>query len=42
MSARPKGEVVGIPEQSIYEGLGEDVDERVVEESIELELDEEV
>jgi len=41
MAARPKGEVVGIPEASIYEGLGEDVDERVVEESIELELDEE-
>jgi transcriptional adapter 3 len=36
MTARPRGEVMGIPEESIYEGLGEEVDERVVDEAMEL------
>jgi transcriptional adapter 3 len=36
MSVRPKGEVMGIPDESIYEGLGEEVDERVVDEAVEL------
>ena len=36
MMARPRGEVTGIPEESIYEGLGEEVDERVVDEAVEL------
>lgn len=34
MRDRPKGEVMGIPTDTIYEGLGDEVDEQVVEESI--------
>lgn len=41
MKARPRGEVTGIPEQSVYEGLGEEVDEKVVDEAVELATDEE-
>jgi transcriptional adapter 3 len=41
MKARPKGEVVGIPEHSVYEGLGEEVDEKVVDDAVELASDEE-
>jgi transcriptional adapter 3 len=41
MKARPKGEVMGIPEESVYEGLGEEVDEKVVDEAVELATDEE-
>lgn len=41
MGARPRGEVMGIPEDSIYDGLGEEVDERVVDEAVELADDDE-
>lgn len=45
MRDRPKGEVMGIPARTIYEGLGDEVDEQVVEENMVLggvmDLDEE-
>lgn len=41
MKARPRGEVIGIPEASVYEGLGEELDEKVVDEAVELATDEE-
>jgi transcriptional adapter 3 len=42
MRERPRGEVTGIPEESVYEGVGEEVDERVVDEAMDLDLEEEV
>jgi transketolase C-terminal domain/subunit len=36
MRERPRGEVIGIPTHSVYEGLGDEVDEQVVEEAINL------
>lgn len=38
MRERPRGEVVGIPTRSVYEGLGDEVDEQVVEDAIVLGL----
>lgn len=38
MRERPRGEVAGIPTRSIYEGLGDEVDEQVVEDAIVLGL----
>lgn len=36
MRERPRGEVVGIPTQTVYEGLGDEVDEQVVEDAVNL------
>lgn len=40
---RPRGEVVGMPESSIYDGIGEEMDakdEKIVEDQVDVEVDE--
>ena len=40
MKSRPPGEVLGLPTQSIYDGIGEETearDEKIVEETVEVE-----
>lgn len=42
MKERPKGEVIGMPDVSVYEGIGEEMDakdEKFVEEQVNLEMD---
>ena len=42
MRDRPRGEVIGMPETSVYEGIGEEMDakdEKTVEEQVELDME---
>lgn len=39
MRERPLGEVTGLPTSSIYEGIGDEMDEQVVEDAVGMEMD---
>lgn len=39
MRERPRGEVLGMPTSSVYEGIGDELDEQVVEDAVGLSMD---